>query len=236
MTWQPLWGIVLAVALSLVIGLEREFYAKAAGMRTHTLVGMGSALYTVVSKYGFLDTVAGDWSRFDGSRVAAQVVTGIGFVGAGLIFVRRDAVRGLTTAAGVWFVAAVGMAAGAGLHLVAVAVTLLYVVVMIGIKPISHRMPHARTTICSLTIRYLDGRGVLRDVMEAISREGLKVADLQVLHPVEDNGRRLQEVRIEAEGSPASISQMNAGLKEVPGVESVTTARTTRSARAAAED
>lgn len=229
--WEPFWSILLAVGLSLVIGLEREFYAKAAGMRTYTLVGMGAALFTVVSKYGFMDTVMGDWSRFDGSRVAAQVVTGIGFLGAGLIFVRRDAVRGLTTAAGVWFVAAVGMAAGAGLHLIAVAVTALYLLVMFGIRPLSRRMPHAKSTLSVYTIRYVDGRGVLRDIMEAISKVGLKVVDLRVLGPVETDGpERLQQVRIEVQGSANSIGNLDEDLREVKGVETVVinSARATR--------
>lgn len=81
--------ILLAVVLSAVVGIEREFNHKAAGIRTHVLVGAGSALFMVVSKYGFADS-----GRFDASRVAAQIVSGIGFLGAGLIFVRRDAVRG----------------------------------------------------------------------------------------------------------------------------------------------
>lgn len=222
MIWAPLAGVVLAVALSLVIGLEREFHAKAAGMRTYTLVGMGSALFTVISKYGFMDSVAGDWSRFDGSRVAAQVVTGIGFLGAGLIYVRRDSVHGLTTAAGIWFVAAVGMAAGAGMHLLAGTVTALYLVVMVGIRPISHRMPHARSTSRTVAVRYLDGHGVLRHVMEAISREGLKVADLQIMNPqVQRDGRTVQEVQIGVEGSPYSVGHIEQSLWLVPGVEGV---------------
>lgn len=222
MFWEPMWGILLAVGLSLLIGVEREFYAKSAGMRTYTLVGLGSALFTVVSKYGFVDLALDEWSRYDGSRVAAQVVSGIGFLGAGLIFVRRDAVRGLTTAAGVWFVAAVGMAAGAGLYLIAASVTALYLLVMVGIRPLQQRMPHARATAALYTIRYHDGRGVLRDVMEAISKVGLKVADLRALGPVEGQGdARLQEVEVEVEGSANSIANLDDDLREVPGVESV---------------
>lgn len=218
---MPIWGILLAVGLSLVIGVEREFYAKAAGMRTYTLVGMGSALFTVVSKYGFLDTVVSDFSRTDGSRVAAQIVTGIGFLGAGLIFVRRDAVRGLTTAAGIWFVAAIGMAAGAGLHLLATAVTGLYLIVMFGIRPLSSRMPHARSTICVYTVRYLDGHGVLRDLMEAIAKVGLKVTNVQVLGSMDSEDGRLQEVRLELQGSGSALANLTEAIGEVPGVRSV---------------
>jgi len=219
--WTPIWGILLAVGLSLVIGVEREFNAKAAGMRTYTLVGMGSALFTVVSKYGFLDTVASDFARFDGSRVAAQVVSGIGFLGAGLIFVRRDAVRGLTTAAGIWFVAAVGMAAAAGLHLLAMAVTALYLAVMFGIRPLSRKIPHAKSTLCIYTIRYLDGHGVLRELIEAIAAVGLKVSNLQVLESIESEDGRLQEVRVELEGSGSALANLDATIHGVSGIQSV---------------
>jgi len=225
--WTSFAGIALAVGLSLVMGLEREFHAKAAGMRTYTLVGMGSALYTVISKYGFIDSVAGDWSRFDGSRVAAQVVTGIGFLGAGLIFVRRDAVHGLTTAAGIWFVAAVGMAAGAGMYVLATAVTALYLCVMVGIRPISHRMPHASSTSRTVAVRYLDGHGVLRHIMETISREGLKVVDVEILNlSVQGDGRAVQEVQIGLEGSPYSVRHVDQSLWVIPGVEEVGRATT----------
>ncbi len=217
---MPIWGILLAFGLSLVIGVEREFYAKAAGMRTYTLVGMGSALFTVVSKYGFLDMVANDFARTDGSRVAAQIVTGIGFLGAGLIFVRRDAVRGLTTAAGIWFVAAIGMAAGAGLHLLATAVTGLYLIVMFGIRPLSNRMPHARSTICVYTVRYLDGHGVLRELMEAIAKVGLKVTNVQVLGSMDSEDGRLQEVRLELQGSGSALANLTEAIRDVAGVRS----------------
>ena len=105
----------LAVALGLasLIGLEREYRQKSVGLRTNALVGLGAALFMVISKYGFFDVLE-QGIRFDPSRIAAQVVTGIGFIGGGIIFVRRSDVRGLTTAAGVWLTAAVGMAARGG--------------------------------------------------------------------------------------------------------------------------
>lgn len=112
-----------ALVLSAAIGLERQLRAKSAGLRTHTLVGVGSALFMLVSKFGFADVSNGSTVILDPSRVAAQVVSGIGFIGAGLIFVRRDDVRGLTTAASIWLTAAIGMAAGAGLLILASAAT-----------------------------------------------------------------------------------------------------------------
>ena len=106
--------IVYAVALGFAIGFERKLRFKEAGIRTHTIVCAGSALIMVVSKYAFSDV-----NGYDGSRVAAQMVSGIGFLGAGMIIYRREAVHGLTTAAGVWATAGVGMAAGGGLYIVA---------------------------------------------------------------------------------------------------------------------
>jgi putative Mg2+ transporter-C (MgtC) family protein len=119
----------MAFLLSALIGLEREIRHKSAGLRTYTIVGVSSALFLLVSKYGFTDVLANGAVVLDPSRVAAQIVTGIGFIGGGLIFVRQDAVRGLTTAATVWLVTAVGMACGAGLPYLALAVTCAYFVV-----------------------------------------------------------------------------------------------------------
>ena len=124
-----------AFILSALIGLEREIRQKSAGVRTYTLVGLASALFLLVSKYGFTDVLEPGRVILDPSRVAAQIVSGIGFLGAGVIFVRSDAVKGLTTAATIWLTAAVGMACGAGLSLLAAATTLGYFVVALGFTP-----------------------------------------------------------------------------------------------------
>jgi putative Mg2+ transporter-C (MgtC) family protein len=118
-----------AFLLSAAIGLEREARHKSAGLRTYTVVGTTAALFLLISKYGFSDVLLDGRVILDPFRVAAQIVTGIGFIGAGLIFVREDRVNGLTTAANIWLVTAVGMACGAGLPLLALAVTLAYFVV-----------------------------------------------------------------------------------------------------------
>src|SRR5512146_3089592 len=126
--WRQIGDLALAFALSSLIGLEREVRQKAAGLRTHTLVGTGAALFLIVSKYGFGDVLAQERVVLDPSRVAAGIVAEICFIGGGLIFVRRDTVRGLTTAAIIWVTAAVGMACGAGLILLAVVVTGLHMI------------------------------------------------------------------------------------------------------------
>src|ERR1700728_2461799 len=117
--WLQIGELGLGFGLSAVVGLEREIRQKSAGLRTHTLVGVGAALFVLISKYGFTDVLVRGEVILDPSRVAAQIVTGIGFIGAGLIFVRRDSVRGLTTAASIWVTAAIGSAAGAGLPVLA---------------------------------------------------------------------------------------------------------------------
>jgi len=110
--------LVVAAALSGLVGLEREWRERAAGLRTHMLVGVGSALFTLISAYGFNDFLIGGSNvvRADPSRIAAQIVTGIGFLGAGAIMRQGLNIRGLTTAAGLWVVAAIGMAVGAGYY------------------------------------------------------------------------------------------------------------------------
>ncbi len=143
----------LGLLLSAVIGLEREVRQKSAGLRTHSLVGVGAALFMLVSKYGFDDVLRTGQVIVDPPRVAAQIVTGIGFIGAGLIFVRRDSVHGLNTAASVWVTAAVGAACGAGLPLLAVAATVAYLIVALAFQYLSRRLAHSGTAISLLRVR-----------------------------------------------------------------------------------
>ena len=122
--------IFVAALLGGFIGLEREYREKAAGLRTHFLVALGSALFMIVSSYGFEGVLKDPNMRLDVSRIAAQVVSGIGFIGAGTIIFQKNAVRGLTTAAGVWVTAAIGLACGAGMYLLATISTILVLVGM----------------------------------------------------------------------------------------------------------
>jgi putative Mg2+ transporter-C (MgtC) family protein len=173
--------LYLAVALLLasLIGLEREYRQKSAGLRTNTLVGLGAALFMVVSKYGFFDVLQPGVS-LDPSRVAAQIVTGIGFIGGGIIFVKRSDVRGLTTAAGVWLTAAVGMAAGAGMLAVAAAATAAYYLVAFAYPYLVGALRRSRPTPWLLHLEYIDGRGVLRAALAEASRRGFEIGELNV--------------------------------------------------------
>ena len=128
MTTEFILRIFIAGLLGGAIGLEREYRAKEAGFRTHFLVGLGSGLFMILSAHGFSDIVLTEATRYDVSRIASQVVSGIGFIGAGCIIFQEHAVRGLTTAAGLWVTAAIGMSAGAGMHAVAVAATIMVIV------------------------------------------------------------------------------------------------------------
>ena len=152
---------LLALVLTALIGVEREIRAKSAGLRTHTLVGLGAAVFMLVSKYGFGDLSEVPGVSLDPSRIAAQVVSGLGFIGGGLIFVRRDIVRGLTTAATVWLAAAVGMACGAGLPVLAVGTTIGHFIITIGLPPVARALAHRRAELLVLRLAYLDGHGVL---------------------------------------------------------------------------
>ena len=118
--WSLILRLVIAGLLGGLVGLERELRAKEAGIRTHFVVALGSALFMIISQYAFADA-----GHFDAARVAAQVVSGIGFIGAGVIIFQKNAVRGVTTAAGLWVVAAIGLATGAGMYAIATAAALL---------------------------------------------------------------------------------------------------------------
>jgi putative Mg2+ transporter-C (MgtC) family protein len=131
--WTQVGELLLAFVLSACIGLEQAYRGKSAGMRTYSIVGVGAALIMLISKYGFTNVLEPGRVIVDPSRVAAQIVTGIGFIGAGLIFVRRDNdVAGLTTAAVVWLTAGVGMACGAGLPILALITVGLFFVVVVA--------------------------------------------------------------------------------------------------------
>jgi putative Mg2+ transporter-C (MgtC) family protein len=213
--------LALAFGLSSLIGLEREWRQKSAGLRTHALVGLGAALLLLISKYGFSD-VLGKHVILDPSRVAAQIVTGIGFIGGGLIFVRGDAVRGLTTAAAVWLTAAIGMASGAGLALLAIAVTIAYFVVAFLFPPVVAKLPRSRYLPFGLRVVYEDGQGILREVLQEATRLGYSIASVET-HQLEHEIRGVPAVAVtlEVRGQPRH-EPLTASLAEHRGVLEVT--------------
>jgi Uncharacterized membrane protein len=128
MDWYFVLRLTIAGILGAIIGLDREYRAKEAGFRTHFLVCLGSALFMIISQYGFLEFSKEHGTNFDASRVAAQIVSGIGFLGAGTIIFQKQFIRGLTTAAGLWATAGIGMAIGGGLYFLGVSATILTLV------------------------------------------------------------------------------------------------------------
>jgi len=214
----------LAFVLSTLIGLEREWRQKSAGLRTHTLVGVGAALFMLVSKYGFADVLADEHTVLDPSRVAAQVVSGIGFIGGGLIFVRGDIVRGLTTAAIVWLTAAVGMACGAGLALLACAATAGHFAVVLGYPALAARLPASHAFDFAVRVVYEDGRGILREVLGESTRGGYAVQRVTTrqleAHAV--GGVAAVAVTLEVHGQPG-VEHLVTTLDALPGVLEVTT-------------
>lgn len=125
MEWEHILRLIMAGIFGGVIGLNREYRAKEAGYRTHFLVSLGSALLMIVSQYAFFDLAKEEGYSVDPGRIAAQVVSGIGFLGAGTIILHKHFVRGLTTAAGVWATAGIGLATGAGMYMISIAATIL---------------------------------------------------------------------------------------------------------------
>src|SRR4051812_40756985 len=225
--WALLLPALLALVLSALIGVEREFRAKSAGLRTHTLVGLGAAVFMIVSKYGFGDLIDVPGVSVDPSRIAARVVPAMGFIGGGLFFARRDIVRGLTTAATVWVAAAVGMAAGAGLPLLAIGTTVGHFIIAVGFPPLARALYHRRAEIPVLRLDYFDGQGVLRNVLAACTEQGWAVHGLEVdRESTTDEGHRVASVILTLDGR-GDLVALAGEIAQLPGV---------RAARTGAED
>lgn len=145
--------LLAALLFSGAVGLQRELAGKTAGMRTHILVGVGSALYTLVSGYAFGATASAD-------RIAAQVVSGIGFIGGGAILKERGSIKGLTTAAGLWAAAALGMAAGAGLYTMGIAASLTVLLTLVALRRVEKRVVGRKPEIWTLGVTLEEGATV----------------------------------------------------------------------------
>jgi putative Mg2+ transporter-C (MgtC) family protein len=213
--------LALAFGLSALIGLEREWRQKAAGLRTYSLVGVGAAGFVIVSKYGFSD-VLGEHVILDPSRVSAAIVSGIGFIGGGLIFVRGDAVRGLTTATVVWTTTAVGMACGSGLALIAIAIAAAHFTIVLFFPRIAAKLPRSRYAGLTLRVVYEDGKGVLRDILGASTSTGFSISGIetrQLGHSIHDT--RAVAVTLTVTGPPR-LEGLALALSELAGVIQVT--------------
>lgn len=208
--WPQICQLLVAMGLSSAIGAERQIRHKRAGLHTNTLVGMGSALFMLISKFGFSDVLDRTLVVLDPSRIASQIVSGIGFVGAGIIFKQQNEIRGLTTAAAVWLSAAVGAACGAGLPILASVTTGLYFLTVL-IYPflwhaVKERINRNMTREGCIMIRYRNLDGALQLLLQNILKAGFEVKDV----------KRLEEVQVERPGEVQSyVPELEIGSPQV---------------------
>jgi putative Mg2+ transporter-C (MgtC) family protein len=216
---ESLLRLALAAVLGGAIGIEREIREREAGLRTHLLVSVGSALFTIVSAYGFHAFLASGESvvQADPTRIAAQIVTGIGFLGAGAIIRQGFSVRGLTTAATLWVVAAVGLAAGAGYYSAAIMTTALVLIALYPLRIVAFRVlrrfrPEDGRLIIELPVGQSPGT-----VIDEVERSGARIDSIDVSQ--EGDRRRLElDLRLVR---PGGAPQLVARIAEVEHVAEV---------------
>ncbi|MBY0037667.1 MgtC/SapB family protein [Bacillus cereus] len=170
--------IGVAGLLGAMIGIEREIRSKEAGLKTHFLVAVGSALIMVVSKYAFSDIVFEEHMSLDPSRIAAQVVSGVGFLGAGTIIIQKQAVKGLTTAAGLWATAGIGLAIGAGMYVVGIGATIL---VLIGLEIVSRIFKVQFLFPQNITVQmFVNKHEAVQQILETLQVKGIPIRSYEV--------------------------------------------------------
>ena len=213
--------LVLAATMGGLIGFERERLLWAAGLRTHMLVCVGSCLIMLVSSFGFSDILGQKDVVLDPSRVAAQVVSGIGFLGAGTILLRGEVVKGLTTAASLWAVAAIGLAVGGGLYVAATTTTLLVVGILAGLKPVAEHL-HDRLQARELHLIVKRGAVSIETLQKASGERTSRIRQF-VVRPSDKDGE--EEVTVSfVRLSQTSVDAIANTLRENPDVVSVKTA------------
>lgn len=209
--------LFLAAILGGLIGIERERTSWFAGLRTHMLVCMGSALIMIVSQYGFNDVLDPHLVVLDPSRIAAQVVSGIGFLGAGTILFWKNMIRGLTTAASLWAVAAIGLAIGGGLYLAAVGTTLMIFIVLAGVKPLEKlffKKEYLRE------IKFTIFPGVPLNLLEeVITKLGMRTTITGLQIEMEDN-KEIVHLFFKTNSEMNTLTLVSE-LKALPGVEKI---------------
>jgi putative Mg2+ transporter-C (MgtC) family protein len=213
---ESLLRLALAAALGGLIGVEREIREREAGLRTHMLVALGSALFTIVSAYGFHAFLASGQSvvRADPTRIAAQIVTGIGFLGAGAIIRQGLSIRGLTTAATLWVVAAIGLAAGAGYYSAAVITTALVLVSLWPLRIAAYKLLHRYRAEEGRLLVELHAGTSPGAVIDEVERTGARIETIEVSQ--EGDRRRLElDVELPKEGQPATVVARIADVDEV---------------------
>jgi putative Mg2+ transporter-C (MgtC) family protein len=207
--------LLLAALLGGLIGAERERISRGAGLRTHAVVCTSSALIMVVSTYGFMQVLSTGKVVLDPSRVAAQVVSGVGFLGAGIIIFRKNAVRGLTTAASIWAVAAIGLAAGSGLYVPAIGGTAILSLLLTAMKKMEKKFfPQKQVNRLNIELT----SNAIRTVSDKLNREGLRVLNMSVKQTNKENKSTLKVDAMAEEKIWVALFQE---LQAMPGVEAV---------------
>ena len=211
MIWDFVWRLVLAAIFGTIIGLDREYREKEAGFRTHFLVSLGRALMMIVSQYGFSEILTHDGVSLDPSRIAAQVVSGIGFIGAGTIIFNHQIVRGLTTAASLWATAGIGLTAGAGMSWLALAATILTLVALEGLSLVFRSLGSRRMVV---VFSASDRTGVA-DTLDRIRTDGYMVVSYEVVPQVVGGDGITYRVTMVVKAKPGSDNnQLLALLRE----------------------
>jgi len=215
-TWeQILLRLSLAAAFGAIVGIERERKDWAAGLRTHMMVCVGAALTMMVSAFGFEDILGHPAVVLDPSRIAAQVISGIGFIGAGtILFLRQEVVRGLTTAAGLWTVAAIGLAAGGGMYFAAVVATVIVLVILWLLKPVERKIFGRYRTF----VIHLEGTGFTEGLQKVLEEEGLDVYSVLI----EKSGKGMRgHVRLRNRKDMNGVVGLAGRLERLEGVDRV---------------
>lgn len=211
MIWDFVWRLVLAALFGTIIGLDREYREKEAGFRTHFLVSLGSALMMIVSQYGFSEILTHDGVSLDPSRIAAQVVSGIGFIGAGTIIFNHQIVRGLTTAASLWATAGIGLTAGAGMSWLALASTILTLVALEGLSLVFRSLGSRRMVV----VFSASDRAGVADTLDRIRTDGYMVVSYEVVPQVVGGDGITYRVTMVVKAKPGSDNnQLLALLRE----------------------
>lgn len=211
--------LIVAAVLGGLIGLERERLNWAAGLRTHMLVCVGATLFMIVSAFGFAEIRTQPAVGLDPSRVAAQVVSGIGFLGAGNIVLRREAVRGLTTAASLWTVAAVGLAVGGGMYVAAVAATVIILGILAGLKPLEGRMfTGVAKQPSGISVVIQRGQTSVADIEALAEQNRLIITHITVRHKAAEESEVQFHMR---KATVTAVSNFVQKLQGSPGVRKV---------------
>ena len=222
MEWQTQAVLFLRLLLACIcggtIGYERQNRLKVAGVRTHLIVALGAALMTEVSKYGFWDVLGAEGIGLDPSRVAAQIVSGVGFLGVGIIFVRKKEVNGLTTAAGIWTTAGVGMALGAGMYLIGIASAVLILVVQIVLHRNHKWLPFYMGE--RIVFELEDGDATLRYVRDKLAENHIRILGTKAKRDAETGYYRIEfELRVSGVEKMNELLDLFSGNKHIVSVE-----------------